>query len=242
MPVPHPSEITLPLLIALGDGRDWHRPAWVSEVAGRLALDPRTLVSRRFGTNCSWAWIHLRYARLVEGRAAGPTRITSRGRALLQEQPTHVDASVLNRYEEYRQVKERWKVPVHLRPSDDPKVLEKRVKTILLGEVPTNPPGIEKPRKLAGSTMRYERDPSVVAAVLKLANGKCEACGGSAPFSKADGQGYLEVHHVRTLAKGGPDFVSNAAGVCPNCHRALHFADDAAARADLLRKRVPRLQ
>lgn len=242
MPVPHPAEITLPLLKCMADGRDWYRDDWEAEIVQALGVDERARASRRFGLVCSWAWIHLHYAKLIGGKAAGPTRITARGKALLQEQPVRIDATVLNRYEEYRRVKERWKIPVHLRPSDDPKELEKRVKMILAGDAPTNPPGVEKPRKLTGTSTRFERDPSVIAAVRKLANGRCEACGADAPFAKPDGEVFLEVHHVRTLAEGGPDFVNNAVAVCPNCHRALHFAKDAAARAESLRERVTRLE
>lgn len=242
MPVPHPAEITLPLLKCLANGRDWYRTDWEAEVAQALVVSPRALASRRFGTNCSWAWIHLRYARLVEGKAAGPTRITARGVALLEEQPVRIDASVLNKYEEYRCVEERWKVPVYLRPTDDPKELEKRVKMIFAGHVPTNPPGVEKPRRLTRASTRFERDPSVIAAALRLAGGTCEACSAGAPFLKPGGKAYLEVHHVRTLAEGGPDTIGNAVAVCPNCHRALHFAEDAAARAVALLRNVGRLK
>jgi len=75
----------------------------------------------------------------------------------------------------------------------------------------------------------YQRNPDVVAEVLKRANGSCEGCGAQAPFLRAsDGTPYLEVHHMKCLADGGDDTVDNAEALCPNCHRKKHhgYVDD----------------
>lgn len=70
----------------------------------------------------------------------------------------------------------------------------------------------------------FDRNPDVVAEVLKRANGVCEKCDSDAPFLRAkDGRPYLEVHHVITLADGGEDSVGNALACCPNCHRKAHY-------------------
>ena len=70
----------------------------------------------------------------------------------------------------------------------------------------------------------YRRNPDVVAEALSRANGVCEQCNNPAPFNKAkDGTPYLEVHHIKQLAKGGEDTLENTIAVCPNCHRKLHF-------------------
>jgi hypothetical protein len=70
----------------------------------------------------------------------------------------------------------------------------------------------------------FSRNPDVIAAVRSRANGDCEGCGKSAPFQKlSDGTPYLEVHHKKRLADGGPDTVENAIALCPNCHRKTHF-------------------
>jgi 5-methylcytosine-specific restriction protein A len=61
------------------------------------------------------------------------------------------------------------------------------------------------------------------------ADGTCEACGASAPFSTAAGRPYLETHHIRRLSDGGPDDPEWIAAVCPNCHRRAHYAADAEA-------------
>lgn len=79
------------------------------------------------------------------------------------------------------------------------------------------------------STFAYKRNPKVVAAVLKRANGKCECCGAPAPFIRRggpmDGQPYLEVHHKQWLVEGGSDTVNNAVALCPNCHCNEHHGD-----------------
>lgn len=81
----------------------------------------------------------------------------------------------------------------------------------------------------------------MVAYILNNANGSCELCDSDAPFLKDDGYPYLEVHHVVRLADGGPDIVSNAVAICPNCHRALHYSADRNELVDLLYQKVERL-
>jgi 5-methylcytosine-specific restriction endonuclease McrA len=73
------------------------------------------------------------------------------------------------------------------------------------------------------TTLVYERNPDVVAAVLERAKGVCQDCEKPAPFlRKADGSPYLEVHHRQQLADGGEDTVENSVALCPNCHRRAH--------------------
>jgi 5-methylcytosine-specific restriction endonuclease McrA len=82
-----------------------------------------------------------------------------------------------------------------------------------------------KPRRILVTTHAFVRNPDVVAEVLLRTNGRCESCGCDAPFiRKSDGTPYLEVHHKITLADGGEDTVENAEALCPNCHRAKHYA------------------
>ncbi|MBX4150736.1 NUDIX domain-containing protein [Paenibacillus lautus] len=85
--------------------------------------------------------------------------------------------------------------------------------------------------KIPGSvqvvTTAYKRNPDVIVEVLLRSIGCCELCGKPAPFIRAsDLTPYLEVHHKIPLADGGEDTVENAIAVCPNCHRAEHFAAD----------------
>jgi 5-methylcytosine-specific restriction enzyme A len=88
------------------------------------------------------------------------------------------------------------------------------------------PEGSRNPSKKQTTTTQYERDAEVVAWLLDLANGACECCGEEAPFQKEGGVPYLEVHHLKLLADGGADTITNAIAVCPNCHKELHYGEE----------------
>jgi len=66
--------------------------------------------------------------------------------------------------------------------------------------------------------------------------------GGSALFKTRDGRPYLEAHHTRRLSDGGPDHPRWIAGVCPNCHRRAHYADDSGAFNQRLSDRIGDLE
>jgi len=89
------------------------------------------------------------------------------------------------------------------------------------------PVGDAAPASKAAMVMQFARDPRVKAWVLNNANGICESCDRPAPFQGPDGRPFLEVHHVHTLAEGGADTIHNSVAICPNCHRALHYAVEA---------------
>lgn len=72
-------------------------------------------------------------------------------------------------------------------------------------------------------TRVFRRNADVIAEVLSRTDGVCQGCGQPAPFQRADGRPYLEVHHRRPLAEGGADTVENAIALCPNCHRERHY-------------------
>lgn len=110
---------------------------------------------------------------------------------------------------------------------------EEEVVAKLSQPLPAAPAGKSKPVQATKAVQLFVRDLAVKAWVLKYANGACECCGELAPFKTVDGIPFLEVHHLKTLASGGSDTVSNAIAVCPNCHRRLHYSDDA---GDLRRK------
>ncbi len=111
-----------------------------------------------------------------------------------------------------------------------------------LKKVQDEPPlGNATPTATSATVTQIRRDPSVKAWVLTQANGTCECCSEPAPFKGADGLPYLEVHHVRKLAERGPDLVSNTVAVCPNCHRELHYGENARQLIEHLYTRLPRL-
>ena len=82
----------------------------------------------------------------------------------------------------------------------------------------------------------------MVAWVMMNSDGICESCNEPAPFSKSDGDFYLEVHHLRRLADNGSDTITNAVAVCPNCHRRLHYANDRDEVLTNLYRRIGRLE
>lgn len=93
---------------------------------------------------------------------------------------------------------------------------------------PGSPPaGQAVPHCVQSFLTTFARDGSVKAWVLRRANGNCECCKDPAPFATPDGLPYLEVHHLRTLADGGSDQITNAVALCPNCHRRMHYGIDA---------------
>lgn len=104
------------------------------------------------------------------------------------------------------------------------------------------PAGNRQPRTSDHLVTTVERDPAVKAWVLQQANGHCECCGQAAPFTGNDGLPYLEVHHVVRLADNGPDTIDNAVAICPNCHRALHYAHNHADLVSGLYRRIARLK
>ena len=75
-------------------------------------------------------------------------------------------------------------------------------------------------------SQQYERDPWVAEHAKRIANGVCQLCQSSAPFTNKAGDPYLETHHIVWLAKGGDDTIGNTVALCPNCHRKMHVLND----------------
>jgi 5-methylcytosine-specific restriction protein A len=126
-------------------------------------------------------------------------------------------------------------------PTTDDAALDHRSKKLLEIGFPNVPEGQEKPAQVAAVSIVFYRDPKVKAYVLLRAQGCCESCGSAAPFKTAIGLDYLEIHHMRPLAFGGSDRVQNTVALCPNCHRAVHYACDAAALKKSIYEKVSQL-
>ena len=104
------------------------------------------------------------------------------------------------------------------------------------------PDGIKEPEKTYSHVTNFNRDPKVKAWILKEAVGKCECCDSDAPFTTAEGEPFLEVHHLRRLADGGSDTVENAVALCPNCHREMHYGINKLVLIDLMYEKLSRLE
>lgn len=112
----------------------------------------------------------------------------------------------------------------------------------LKGPAPVPPSGCLAPSKCVTTATVFSRDAAVREWVLKRSRGSCEACAKPAPFMDGNGLPYLEVHHMRHLSLGGSDTVGNTIALCPNCHRRLHFAEDASAYRDEIYRRLPAIE
>lgn len=131
--------------------------------------------------------------------------------------------------------------PGDFAPTDDSEELTNRAERLRAKASVMPPAGNTNPSQSASATTRYVRSPVVVAYVLAEAGGTCECCAKPAPFVTDDGEPFLEVHHVKPLADGGPDTVDNAVAVCPNCHRACHYAAARSTIRNDMLKNVARL-
>ena len=97
-----------------------------------------------------------------------------------------------------------------------------------LPKIIKKPSGNQKPEKRRAGVAGYvyARDLEVVSWALERSNGYCELCTNLGPFETFEGKRFLEVHHITPLYVGGPDTTENVAALCPNCHRACHFANN----------------
>ena len=87
--------------------------------------------------------------------------------------------------------------------------------------------GVRGSRKVTATRQAYVRSEAIRRYALARSEGVCEHCNARAPFCTAEGQPYLEVHHITRLADEGPDEPENVIALCPNCHRQAHFSADA---------------
>jgi 5-methylcytosine-specific restriction protein A len=88
---------------------------------------------------------------------------------------------------------------------------------------------------------RYERDPAVRAAAIKIHGEKCIVCG----FCFGDvygehGQGFIQVHHLKPISEYGGEVVVNPetemTSLCANCHVMVHRDPRHALTIDELRQ------
>lgn len=117
--------------------------------------------------------------------------------------------------------------------SKDPKALKnKNIKELREAALAQKQPNasVKEKRELA-----YFRSQALKLYVVARSKGICEGCGCEAPFQTKSGP-FLECHHVYRLADGGPDHPENVVALCPNCHRRAHYAQDAVAFNDELKK------
>ncbi|MCB4766573.1 MAG: HNH endonuclease [Sulfurovum sp.] len=84
-----------------------------------------------------------------------------------------------------------------------------------------------RPQQVQQIISTYPRNNILKNYVKRRANYACEMpnCNYQG-FLKENGESYIEVHHVIPLSEGGEDSINNTIALCPNCHRALHYANN----------------
>lgn len=92
------------------------------------------------------------------------------------------------------------------------------------------------------STTTYRRSQTVHTSVLRRADGTCEGCAEPAPFTKRSGRPYLEPHHIRRRADGGPDHPQWVVALCPNCHCRVREGQDCTAYNEEFAERLDQLE
>jgi 5-methylcytosine-specific restriction endonuclease McrA len=76
------------------------------------------------------------------------------------------------------------------------------------------------------TTQQYHRSQAVRDYVMGRADGVCEGCGETAPFTSKTGDPYLHAHHIHELSDGGSDTPDTVIALCPNCHYRVHHGKD----------------
>ena len=117
-----------------------------------------------------------------------------------------------------------WKMPLD------------QVRALALKQQPGNT-SLEKKKRLIRA-----RSEAVKVYVLRRAAGVCEGCVAPAPFLTPKKRPYLEPHHLRRLADGGPDHPKWVIALCPTCHSRAHYAFDGKAFNEFLTGRMPTLE
>jgi len=90
----------------------------------------------------------------------------------------------------------------------------------------------------AGPTyaLNGEQNACVAEFAKRRANGVCQLCDRAAPFCNKLNEPYLELHHIRVLAQGGADAISNTVALCPNCKKKMHILNLREDRSKLKRE------
>ncbi len=86
------------------------------------------------------------------------------------------------------------------------------------------------------------RSEAVKQYVLRRARGFCEGCGAPAPFKTKKNKPYLEPHHVRRIADGGPDDPHWVIALCPSCHRRVHHGMDGDEYNEMLKELLVKIE
>lgn len=114
MTIPDYQTAMLPLLTLAGDGKEHKFRDAVEELAVHFAVSPEERnellpsgTAPLFDNRVGWARTYLKQAGLLASPKRGVFIITDRGKQLLASNPSRIDGDVLDRFEEFREFKNR---------------------------------------------------------------------------------------------------------------------------------------
>lgn len=99
-----------------------------------------------------------------------------------------------------------------------------RAEDIVAAELFQDDASSEEVKKTQKVIETFERNRKAVRQLKKLYQ-TCQVTGDRFVFTKANGEPYLEVHHLVPLGEGGSDHPSNLVVLSAHIHRMLHYAD-----------------
>jgi len=126
-------------------------------------------------------------------------------------------------------------------PSSDISEYNTRANNLLKIVDNGNPIGSRNPARSEKTISSFSRDPLIKAWIIKSTKGICENCSAPPAFFTDSDEPYLEVHHVKLLSDGGADTTDNAVGLCPKCHREIHYGKQRSQIISELYNKIPRL-
>ena len=109
--------------------------------------------------------------------------------------------------------------------------------TIQKMDIPIKPRTL--PQRRLVESARWNRDRIIIQQALRSARFLCEVNPAHTTFiAEASGENYIEGHHIIPMCRQNSfenslDIYANILGVCPNCHRLLHYARQAERRSAL---------
>jgi restriction system protein len=132
----------LPFLRIAGDGQEHRFRDAVESLAQEFSLtdEERNVMlpsgtAPLFDNRVGWARTYLKQAVLIESRKRGVFHISARGKELLAKNPSRIDNSTLERYQEYLDFKLRRGEP---RETSKPETLNAQAQPIRIVETPTD--------------------------------------------------------------------------------------------------------
>lgn len=94
---------------------------------------------------------------------------------------------------------------------------------VAIGDTPSDREYPPMKRTQVDDDRYYMPSKESIKLIVDFTKNSCELCGYKSPVQDS---GFLEVHYIKWLSRGGEPTVDNMVMLCPNCHRKLHLLND----------------